>query len=101
MNETQTLPAPVLSFPVPAPAKWAQERAAFAAMHVDLMTRYRNQYVAVHEGQVVASGGDKIRVALQAYQEHGHVPIYVGLVSDEPLPPARLPTPRTLERLRT
>jgi hypothetical protein len=49
----------------------------------------------VHQGQVVANGPDKISVALQAYREHGHVPIYVGLVSDQPLPPARLPSPRT------
>jgi len=101
MNEIQTLPAPELSFSVPMPGKWEHERAAFTAMHADLLNRFRNRYVAIHEGEVVASGSDKIRVALQAYREHGHVPIYVGWVSDKPLPPARLPTPRTLETART
>jgi hypothetical protein len=51
--------------------------------------------VAVHEQRVVASGADKISVALQAYREHGQVPIYVGLVSEQGPSPARLPSPRT------
>ena len=62
----------------------------------DLLVNHRNQYVAVHQGQVVACGPEKISVALQAYREHGHVPIYVGLVSDQSPSPARLPTPRNL-----
>ena len=100
MNEVQTLPAPELSFSVSMPGKWERERAAFVAMHGELLQRYRDQYVAVHEGQVVASGSDKIPVALQAYQEHGRIPIYVGRVSGEPLRPTRLPTPRTLDMAR-
>ena len=73
MKDAQTVPAPELTFPVPKPGKWERERAAFAAMHADLLNQYRDRYVAVHEGQVVASGSDKIHVALQAYQEYGRL----------------------------
>ena len=30
----------------------------------------------------------------QAYAQAGYVPIYVGLVTDEPPPPVRIPSPR-------
>ena len=100
MNKIETLPAPELRFAPQVDAtqvddKWEWERRAFLRMLPDLLVSYRDQFVAVHQGQVVVSGRDKISVALQAYREHGHVPIYVGLVSDQPPQPARIPSPRT------
>ena len=95
MNEIETLPAPDLNFAAPVDDKWERERRAFVRMLPDLLASHRDQLVAIHQGQVVASGCDKISVALQAYREHGQIPIYVGLVSDQLPPPARLPSPRT------
>ena len=96
MATIETLPAPELCFAATVDDKWERERRAFVHMLSDLLVTHRDQFVAVHEGQVVASGRDKIGVALQAYREYGHVSIYVGLVSDQPPSPARLPSPRTL-----
>lgn len=91
----ETLPAPELRFSDPTDDKWERERQAFVRMLPALQLTQRDQYVAVHQGQVIASGPDKIAVALQAYREYGQVPIYVGLVSDTPPLPARMPSPRT------
>lgn len=95
MSVIETLPAPELCFAAPIDDKWRRERQAFDRMLPDLLATHRDQFVAIHRGQVVASGPDKIAVALQAYREHGQIPIYVGLVSDQPPSPARLPSPRT------
>jgi hypothetical protein len=97
MSTIEILPAPELRFATTVDDKWQQERRAFVRMLPDLLVTHRDQFVAVHQGQVVASGPDKISVALQAYREHGQIPIYVGLVSDQPPLPARLPSPRTLK----
>jgi hypothetical protein len=96
MSAIETLPAPELCFAAPVDDKWERERRAFVRMLPDLLVTHRDQFVAVHQGQVIARGPDKIAVALQAYREHGQVPIYVGLVSDQPPMPARIPSPRTL-----
>jgi len=65
-----------------------------------LVSQYRDQYVAIHEGQVVASGTNQVELALRVYRQFGYVPIYVGLVSDEPWRMFRLPSPRVLGEAR-
>jgi hypothetical protein len=45
--------------------------------------------VAIHEAQVVAHGGNKLAVALEAFRLVGNVAIHVGLVSDKVEPVAR------------
>src|SRR3954447_8856344 len=93
MSDAAILPAPTIDLP-PADAKWWREYRAFLDMGPELREAHRGRYVAVHEGKVVGSGTDKVAVALRAYEEFGYVPIYVGLVSDAPGPPARMPSPR-------
>jgi len=94
MNEPETLAAPVL--PTQPEGKWRREQSAFRRMLPDLLRTYRNQYVAIHNGAVVESGDDKIAVASKAYARFGYIPIFVSLVSDEPPPATRLPSPRLL-----
>ena len=97
MNPANTIPAPVLE-PASVPdAKWQREYQAFVRLLPELLQTYRNQYVAIHDGHVVASGSELVDVAMRAYAEHGYVPIYVNLVSDQPPAPVRLPTPRILQ----
>ncbi len=98
MTATETLPAPELCLAAPDDDKWERERRAFLGLLPALLPGQCGQFVAVHEGQVVATGPDKIAVALEAYREYGPVPIYVGLVSDQPPVPARIPSPRTFRR---
>ena len=63
-------------------------------MFPSLLGTHRGQYVAVHDGRVVASGSDEIAVALQAYRDHGYVAIYAGLVSEQAPRIVRIPSPR-------
>ena len=94
MNQVDLLPAPTL--PSPAEDKWRREQQAFQSRLPELLKTYRNQYVAIHDGDVVESGNDKLGVAGRAYARFGYVPIYVGLVTDQPQPLIRIPSPRLL-----
>jgi hypothetical protein len=84
--------------PPPPEDKWRREYRAFLRMIPELLKTHRGKYVAIHEEKVVESGDDLIPVALRAYERHGYVPIYVGLVTDEPPPVIRLPSPRLVRR---
>jgi hypothetical protein len=80
--------------PAARDGKWEREYRAFLKLRASLMPTFGGKFVAVHDGQVVGSGDDQIAVALGAYSKCGYVPIYVGLVSDEPQPSVRVPLPR-------
>jgi hypothetical protein len=96
MAESNTLPAPVL--PTQPESKWQREYRAFLGMLPELLASdLRGKFVAVHDGRVVASGDDRVRVALDAYAKHGYVPLHVGLVSTEPPTLVRVPTPRVVQ----
>ena len=98
MSVLETLPAPDVSPPMMSDERWRRERAAFVKLLPSLLSTAAGQFVAIHDEQVVAKGTDKITVAQQAYSQCGYVPIYVGHVIDEPLPIARIPTPRSAVR---
>jgi hypothetical protein len=94
MSEPVIYPAPLLP---PRPTnKWRREQLAFLRLLPELLRTHRGKYVAVHEEKVVDSGEEKLAVAMRAYAQHGYVPIFVGLVTDEPLPPVRVPSPRVI-----
>jgi len=95
MSQLDTLPAPLL--PAVPQDKWRREQRAFRHLFPELLKTHRGQYVAIHDGQVVESGSDKLDVAGRAYARYGYVPIYVSLVTDEPLPPVRPPSARLLQ----
>jgi hypothetical protein len=92
--ETNLLAAPMLESPS-GQGKWERERQAFVQLLPKLLATHRQQYVAIHEGQVVGAGSDLVDVARKAYAEFGYVPIYVDLVSDQPLPPVRITREQT------
>lgn len=96
MSQTDVLPAPVLESLLHKTNKWEQERSAYWQLLPSLLPKYRDQYVAVHEGRVVDVGFDQVELALRVYQRFGYVPIYVGLVSDQPARTLRVPTPRVV-----
>ncbi|MCY2994466.1 MAG: DUF5678 domain-containing protein [Planctomycetota bacterium] len=100
MSQADVLAAPELEPIVDGMSKWDQERSAYWRLLPDLVSQYRGQYVAVHDRQVVDSGENQVELALRVYQRFGYVPIYVGLVSDEPLRMLRVPTPRVLREAR-
>jgi len=89
---SEVFPAPVL--PAGQNDKWRREQRAFHRLLPDLLAEHRGEFVAIHEERVVESGADKLEVARKAYERFGYVPIFVSLVSDQTLAPARLPSPR-------
>src|SRR5262245_38631514 len=97
MSQVNALAPP--SLPDPASDKWRREQRAFHRLLPGLLGSHRGQFVAVHEGRIVASGPDKLAVAAQAYAQVGYVPIFVSLVTDQPAAPIRMPSPRSVERL--
>lgn len=91
MTTTEIMPPPDVKPLLNPPTKFEREMAAFRRLLPTLLERYRGQYVAIHEEQVVGSGDDLVSVALVAYKQHGYQPIYVDLVTDEPVRPVRIP----------
>jgi len=89
MSATVTLPAPLVELPVPLRTKWEREYAAFQQLLPRLLTTHRGKYVAIHDGQVIDSGDDKLALALRVLGQIGNLAIHVGLVTDEPAPIAR------------
>ena len=88
--------APDLGLKDRRPAAWETEHQAFRRLLLGPLATHEGQYVAVRQGRIIAEGLDQIEVAKQAYAQVGYVPIQVGLVSIEPAPPARVPSPRLL-----
>jgi hypothetical protein len=106
IREGDALPAPVIPVrtvpamppPVPKDPKLKREYETFLRLYPELLKALYGNYVAIHEGQVVDSGEDKLAVAAQAYARHGYVPIYVHLVTDQPQQLDRIPSPRLADR---
>ena len=98
MSDATIHDAPDLSEALARVDPWRGDRRAFAAMLPSLLATHLGQYVAVHNGQVVASGAALVDVALEAYRRVGYVPVYVDLIADRPPMPSRIPSPR-LENL--
>ena len=94
MSDMTTLPAPDLRLKETTPAAWENEHRAFLRLLPALLATHRGQYVAVYHERVIADGPDQVEVAKRAYARAGYVPIYVGLVTDEPPQLVRISSPR-------
>jgi hypothetical protein len=94
MSSIETLPAPVL--PSPPENKSRQEQLALHRLLPELLRTHSEQYVAIHEGQVVESGADQIEVAERAYARFGYIPILVTVVTDRLRAVIRAPSPHLL-----
>jgi hypothetical protein len=92
MSMSETLPSPDLN--APPRTQWEREHAEFCRMLPQLQTTHPGQYVAVHDGRVVAAGDDELRVLSAAYQKCGYVTLHVGRVTTQPDKVARIPSPR-------
>ncbi|MBK7180360.1 MAG: hypothetical protein IPH82_24770 [Chloroflexi bacterium] len=71
-----------------------QEVAAFEAMKPALLTQYHGQYVAIHQGKVVASGDNKLEVSHRVREQYGAVTYYVEMVVEETPRAVRIPSAR-------
>ena len=101
MSDVEILDAPVLDWPPSlrnSQDKCSQEHAAFLSLLPSLLPSCRDQFVAIHEGQVVASGTVELHVVRDAYARVGRVALYVGNVTDELPRLVRIPGPRAYPR---
>ena len=57
MNDVTILPAPEIEPPATRETAWERERRAFFQLLPSLLKTNSGQYVAVHDGTVVATGG--------------------------------------------
>ncbi|MCC6417337.1 MAG: hypothetical protein IT429_03720 [Gemmataceae bacterium] len=99
MSMSTTQPAFTVNLPTLELPKGEQEYRAFLQLLPDLLPHYRGRYVAVHNGQVVDSDEDEVKLILRAQAKVGYVPICVGLVA-EPQPVARIPHYREVQPQR-
>lgn len=64
-------------------APFWKEVAAFNQMSQHQIDQYYGQYVAVYEGNIVASDVDEAELALRFYRTWGYVPVYIHRVGTE------------------
>ncbi len=95
MSNLSILPAPNIETGNALESPWERERRAFHQLLPSLLVTHPGQYVAVHEGKVIASGRDRVEVAMEAYGRVGYVSLFVGMVAEAlPRRRVRVPSPR-------
>lgn len=75
----------------------AAEFDAFEQKLPELMKQYAGKYVALRGGEVVVIGKTKTDVLTAAHQQFPGELVYARLVTDQPQPIPRIPSPRTVE----
>ncbi|MBI2205527.1 MAG: hypothetical protein HYU41_16900 [Candidatus Rokubacteria bacterium] len=77
----------------PSPEElYERERNAFRALPPEVRAQYSGRWVAVHNGNVVASGISDTEAARQFLREFGDTHVFVGYIGEEP--PAYQISPR-------
>lgn len=69
-----------------------REIAAYEALKPSLLAEYEGQFVAVYQGEVVASGDDKFALSRKVRERHGPVICYIEKVTAETPRTARIPS---------
>jgi hypothetical protein len=70
------------------------EKEAYARLLPALLKTHEGEYVALHNGEVIASGPTLPELHLQVYYLLGNVPVLFKRVSAEPEPDLRIRSPR-------
>lgn len=71
-----------------------QEVEAFERLKPVLLAQYAGQYVAIYQGQVVASGGEKLALLDKVREQFGNVVCYIEKVSPDSPRTVRMPSAR-------
>jgi len=71
-----------------------REQEAFRQMLPELLNRYRDQYVAVYQGQVIDHDRDQTALVMRLDQTHPEAAVLVKRVTAEPERVLRMPSPR-------
>ena len=74
-----------------AETEFQRERSAFRLL-LPRLAQYRGQFVAIHEGQVVASDASRNALVRRFFEKYGEsASVYIGFIGPQPI--ARVPTP--------
>jgi hypothetical protein len=73
-----------------------QEVAAFEQLRPALLEQYAGQYVAIYQGQVVASGDEKLALLDQVRERFGPIVCYIEKVSPDSPRTVRMPSVRVV-----
>ena len=63
----------------------AKEERAFRRQKKELLKKYENEFVAVHQGEVVDHDPDDIALVTRVMQKLGNVPIFITPVRRKPI----------------
>ena len=69
MDSETILPVPRIDSAATDESPWQRERRAFERLLPSLLRTHPGQYVAVHNGTIIAIGSDRIAVALQGHRK--------------------------------
>ena len=95
MSDATTLPAPDLGLEGTTTAAWEMSDGhSFDFRAERFWPPIGGNTSPCTKRHVIAEGPDQVAVAKGGLRWAGYVPIYVGLVTDEPPRPARIPSPR-------
>ncbi len=78
------------------PPQFAQEVAAFERLKPELLKKYPRRVVAIHQGQVVAVGDNRMDVLGIVLDKLGSVPCYIEWVEQETPRRVRMPSVRVV-----
>lgn len=73
-----------------------REIDAFERLKPTLLEKYVGQYVAIHQGEVVDSGENKLDVSRRVREQYGPASYYVELVTPDGPLTVRMPSPRVI-----
>lgn len=74
--------------------KMQEEEAAYEALHPTLLTQYRNQYVAIHQGVVVDHAPDEIELVERVHARYPDQVVLIRKVGLLPLELLQIRSPR-------
>jgi hypothetical protein len=61
-----------------------REKEAFMRLKPKLLETNKGKYVVIRNGEPVLFGDNKVELAQAAYKKFGYVPLYIGLIQEEP-----------------
>lgn len=64
--------------------KMQEEVEAFGTMEAELLPKYADQYVAIHQGQVVDHDPDQFKLYYRIEEAYPHEPVLIQKVLPEP-----------------
>lgn len=71
-----------------------REVAAFEHMRTELLTQYADQFVAIYQGKVIASGREKLALLDQVREQYGDIVCYIEKVTLDSPRTASMPSIR-------